>query len=77
MRTVLKIEGLTARKRSSERLRTGCVCVSDGADRVSPAAGFVDLITGCAKAEGVELKDVVNLAFHERFEQGQCPPPEE
>jgi Domain of unknown function DUF29 len=37
----------------------------------------VDLITRYAKAEGVELKDVLNLAFHERFERGQCPPTEE
>jgi hypothetical protein len=37
----------------------------------------VDLIARYAKAEGVELKDVGNLAFHERFERGQCSPTEE
>ncbi len=30
---------------------------------------YVDLIERYAKAEGVELKDVVNLAFHEFFER--------
>jgi hypothetical protein len=29
----------------------------------------VDLIERCAKDEGVELKDVVNLAFREFFER--------
>jgi len=30
---------------------------------------YVDLIEWYAKTEGVELKDVVNLAFHEFFER--------
>jgi hypothetical protein len=36
--------------------------------------GYVDLIERYAKAEGVELKDVVNLAFHEFFERRQYLP---
>jgi hypothetical protein len=35
---------------------------------------YVDLIERYAKAEGVELKDVVNLAFHEFFERRQYLP---
>jgi hypothetical protein len=35
---------------------------------------YVDLIERYAKAEGVELKDVVNLAFHEFFERRQYFP---
>ena len=37
---------------------------------------YVDLIERYAKAEGVELKDVVNLAFHEFFEWRQYVPSE-
>jgi hypothetical protein len=37
---------------------------------------YVDLIERYARAEGVELKDVVNLAFHEFFEQRQYLPQE-
>jgi hypothetical protein len=37
---------------------------------------YVDLIERYAKAEGVELKDVVNLAFHEFFERRQYLPSE-
>lgn len=35
---------------------------------------YVDLIERYAQAEGVELKDVVNLAFHEFFERRQYLP---
>ena len=38
---------------------------------------YVDLIERYAQAEGVELKDVVNLAFHEFFERRQYLPVEE
>jgi hypothetical protein len=38
---------------------------------------YVDLIDRYAQAEGVELKDVVNLAFHEFFERRQYLPGEE
>lgn len=38
---------------------------------------YVDLIDRYAQAEGVELKDVVNLAFHEFFERRQYLPSEE
>jgi hypothetical protein len=37
---------------------------------------YVDLIDRYAQAEGVELKDVVNLAFHEFFERRQYLPGE-
>jgi hypothetical protein len=37
---------------------------------------YVDLIERYAQAEGVELKDVVNLAFHEFFERRQYLPAE-
>jgi hypothetical protein len=37
---------------------------------------YVDLIERYAQAEGVELKDVVNLAFHEFFERRQYLPGE-
>jgi hypothetical protein len=37
---------------------------------------YVDLIERYAKAEGVELKDVVNLAFQEFFDRRQYLPPE-
>jgi hypothetical protein len=37
---------------------------------------YVDLIDRYAQAEGVELKDVVNLAFHEFFERRQYLPEE-
>jgi hypothetical protein len=35
---------------------------------------FVDLIERYAKAEGVELKDVVHLALHEFFERREYLP---
>jgi hypothetical protein len=35
---------------------------------------YVDLIERYAQAEGVERKDVVNLAFHEFFERRQYLP---
>jgi hypothetical protein len=38
---------------------------------------YVDLIERYAQAEGVEFKDVVNLAFHEFFERRQYLPVEE
>src|SRR5262245_46729840 len=38
---------------------------------------YVDLIERYAQAEGVELKDMVNLAFHEFFERRQYLPVEE
>jgi hypothetical protein len=38
---------------------------------------YVDLIERYAKAEGVERKDVVNLAFHEFFERRQYLPPDD
>ena len=38
---------------------------------------YVDLIDRYAEAEGVELKDVVNLAFHEFFERWPYLPVEE
>ena len=38
---------------------------------------YVDIIERYAQAEGVELKDVVNLAFHEFFERRQYLPVEE
>ena len=37
---------------------------------------YVDLIDRYAQAEGVELKDVVNLAFHEFFERRKYLPSE-
>jgi len=37
---------------------------------------YVDLIERYATAEGVERKDVVNLAFHEFFERRQYLPSE-
>jgi hypothetical protein len=37
---------------------------------------YVDLIERYAQAEGVELKDVVNLAFHEFFERRHYLPEE-
>jgi hypothetical protein len=37
---------------------------------------YVDLIERYAQAEGAELKDVVNLAFHEFFERRQYLPEE-
>jgi hypothetical protein len=37
---------------------------------------YVDLIERYAQAEGAELKDVVNLAFHEFFERRQYLPQE-
>jgi hypothetical protein len=41
--------------------------------------GFADedLIERDARAEGVELKDVVNLAFHELFERRHYLPEEQ
>jgi hypothetical protein len=38
---------------------------------------YVDLIDRYAQAEGVELKDVVNLAFHEFFERRHYLPGEQ
>jgi hypothetical protein len=38
---------------------------------------YVDLIERYAQAEGVELKDVVNLAFHEFFERRHDLPGEQ
>jgi len=38
---------------------------------------YVDIIERYAQAEGVELKDVVNLAFHDFFERRQYLPVEE
>lgn len=35
---------------------------------------FVELIDRYAQEQGVELKDVVNLAFHEFFERRNCLP---
>jgi hypothetical protein len=35
---------------------------------------YVDLIERYAQAEGVELKDMVNLAFHEFFERRKYLP---
>jgi hypothetical protein len=37
---------------------------------------YVDLIDRYAQAEGVELKGVVNLAFHEFFERRKYLPSE-
>jgi hypothetical protein len=38
---------------------------------------YVDLIERYVQAEGVELKDMVNLAFHGFFERRQYLPVEE
>jgi hypothetical protein len=38
---------------------------------------YIDLIERYAQAEGVELKDVVNLAFYKFFERRQYLPVEE
>ena len=38
---------------------------------------YVDLIERYAQAEGLERKDVVNLAFHEFYEPRQSLPVEE
>jgi hypothetical protein len=38
---------------------------------------YVDLIDRYAQVEGVELKDVVNLAFHEFFERRHYLPGEQ
>jgi hypothetical protein len=37
---------------------------------------YVDLVERYARAEGLELKDVVNLAFHEFFERRHYLPQE-
>jgi hypothetical protein len=73
------LEMLVARERDRQRLLSAPI----GTPRHTAKKTYVvdtlhvDLIERYAQAEGVERKDVVNLAFHEFFERRQSLPVEE
>ena len=70
------LEALVARERDRQRLVSTPVGTPQHTVKKTYVveALYVDLIERYAQAEGVELKDVVNLAFHEFFERRQYLP---
>jgi hypothetical protein len=71
------LERIVARERDRQRLLSTPVGTPQHTVKKTYVieALYVDLIEQYAQAEGVERKDVVNLAFHEFFERRQYLPP--
>jgi hypothetical protein len=72
------LESMVARERDRQRLLSTPVGTPRHTTKKTYVVDtlYVDLIDRYAQAEGVELKDVVNLAFHEFFERRQYLPEE-
>jgi hypothetical protein len=72
------LEVIVARERDRQRLRSTPIGTPQHTVKKTYVveALYVDLIERYAQAEGVELKDVVNLAFHEFFERRDYLPEE-
>jgi hypothetical protein len=72
------LEVIVARERDRQRLLSTPVGTPQHTVKKTYVveALYVDLIERYAQAEGVELKDVVNLAFHEFFERRHYLPAE-
>jgi hypothetical protein len=68
-----------ARERDRQRLLSTPIGIPRHTTQKTYVIGtlYVDLIDRYTQAEGVELKDVVNLAFHEFSERRQYLPVEE
>jgi hypothetical protein len=73
------LEMIVARERDRQRLLSTPIGTPRHTLKKTYVADtlYVDLIERYAQAEGVALKDVVNLAFHEFFERRQYLPGEE
>jgi hypothetical protein len=73
------LEVIVARERDRQRLLSIPICTPRHTVKETYVVDtlYVDLIERYAQAEGVELKDMVNLAFHELFERRQYLPVEE
>jgi hypothetical protein len=70
------LEVMVARERDRQRLLSTPVGTPQHTVKKTYVVDtlYVDLIERYATAEGVERKDVVNLAFHEFFERRQYLP---
>jgi hypothetical protein len=72
------LEVMVARKRDRQRLLSTPIGIPRHTVKKTYVVDilYVDPIDRYAQAEGVELKDMVNLAFHEFFERRQYLPAE-
>jgi hypothetical protein len=70
------IEALVARERERQRLLSTPIGTPRHTIKKTYVVDtlYVDLIERYARTEGLELKDVVNLALHEFFERRQYLP---
>jgi len=71
------LEAIVARERDRQRLLSTPIGTPRHTTKKTYVVDtlYVDLIERYAQAEGVELKEVVNLAFHEFFERRDYLPP--
>jgi hypothetical protein len=72
------LEAIVARERDRQRLLSTPIGTPRHTVKKTYVVDtlYVDLIARYAQAEGVELKDVVNLALHEFFERRHYLPEE-